>query len=166
VLKRIWRADRPWKGFGQVGEGYGMPSSHTQAAAFLVAWGIGYALTSGRRYTGNAVVERLALVQSIRSYIWVFALVLWSLLVAYSRCVLFASAIRFGPTEQMAPALPLPTPDRRRIHRRSASRVRLLRLDRVPPPLSSGINPRSITRPGRISVAGCRRCWRVAVRRR
>jgi dolichyldiphosphatase len=88
VLKRIWRADRPWKGHGEVGEGYGMPSSHTQAAAFLVAWSIGYALTSERRYSqGNKVSGRLALVRSVRKGVWVFGVVLWSLLVAYSRYV-------------------------------------------------------------------------------
>ncbi|RSH92727.1 hypothetical protein EHS25_008173 [Saitozyma podzolica] len=86
VLKRIWRADRPWKGHGEVGEGYGMPSSHTQAAAFLVAWSIGYALTSERRYTqGTKASGRLALVRTVRKGIWVFGVVLWSILVAYSR---------------------------------------------------------------------------------
>jgi membrane-associated phospholipid phosphatase len=88
VLKRIWRADRPWKGHGEVGEGYGMPSSHTQAAAFLVAWSIGYALTSERRYTqGTKASGRLALVRTVRKGIWVFGVVLWSILVAYSRYV-------------------------------------------------------------------------------
>lgn len=87
VLKRVWKAERPWVGYGEVGRGYGMPSSHSQAAGFLVAWGVGYALTMLRRYAGS-MDGRLEVMRRWRTRVYVFGLVLWSLLVAYSRYVL------------------------------------------------------------------------------
>ena len=86
VLKEAWKAERPFPGYGEVGRGYGMPSSHSQAAGFLVAWGVGYAMTSSRRY-GVESDEALKLVRKWRLRVYVFGLVLWSSLVAYSRCV-------------------------------------------------------------------------------
>ena len=85
VLKRIWKAERPYVGHGEVGRGYGMPSSHAQAAGFLVAWGIGYSLTMQRRYRLEELQGRLAIVRRWRSRVYVFGLVLWSALVSYSR---------------------------------------------------------------------------------
>lgn len=96
ILKRWWKGDRPYKGLlglGDVGEGYGMPSSHAQAAGFLVAWGMGYALSMEKRRdmearkTGRAVDTRpgVQTVRTVRTAVCLFGLVLWSLLVAYSR---------------------------------------------------------------------------------
>lgn len=90
-LKRIWKGDRPYTGHLEIGDGYGMPSSHAQAAGFLVAWGVGYALTLDRRAAratpGSAVVVSPALraVRQARTAIFVFGLLLWSVLTAYSR---------------------------------------------------------------------------------
>ena len=89
-LKRIWKGERPYKGLlGEVGDGYGMPSSHSQAAGFLFAWGVGYWLTRDlrRRISGRANVEEGGKVQGVVRGIYVFGLGLWSLLVAYSRYV-------------------------------------------------------------------------------
>lgn len=87
VLKRVWKAERPYIGYGEVGRGYGMPSSHAQAAGFLGAWGLGYALTIGRRYTGSGTErnERLEVVRTWRARVYLFGLILWSALVSYSR---------------------------------------------------------------------------------
>ncbi|KAL0252920.1 hypothetical protein I308_102313 [Cryptococcus tetragattii IND107] len=60
VLKRLFKGERPYIGHSEVGAGYGMPSSHSQAAGFLVAWGIG-------------------------TRVYVFGLLLWSVGVSYSR---------------------------------------------------------------------------------
>lgn len=88
-LKRLLKGERPYIGFGEVGDGYGMPSSHSQAAAFLAAWGIGYWLTLARRtpiVCTHAVNDaRAKLVATIRRAVYLFGLVLWSSLVAYSR---------------------------------------------------------------------------------
>lgn len=89
VLKRILKGERPYIGFGEVGDGYGMPSSHSQAAAFLVAWGIGYWLTLGRRslacHTHAVNDARAKTIAKIRRCVYLFGLVSWSLSVAYSR---------------------------------------------------------------------------------
>ena len=93
--------ERPYVGRGEVGDGYGMPSSHTQAAAFLVAWGIGYAMTLDRRKQQSAqtrssarrkvsasrtrYISRVEHIQSWRTGVYLLGLVLWSSLVAYSR---------------------------------------------------------------------------------
>ncbi|RXK42553.1 hypothetical protein M231_00107 [Tremella mesenterica] len=79
VLKRIWRSERPYKGLGEVGHGYGMPSSHSQAAGFTFAWAIGYALTSGTRY------DRETSIGKVRRWVYIAGCGLWSILVAYSR---------------------------------------------------------------------------------
>lgn len=93
-LKRIWKGDRPYVGMGVIGDGYGMPSSHSQAAGFLVAWGIGYALTMEKRRSAALVIPGTAVsgrsqgavvVGQIRTGVYVLGLVLWSLLTAYSR---------------------------------------------------------------------------------
>jgi len=87
-LKKVLKGERPYVGHGEVGEGYGMPSSHSQAAGFLVAWGIGYWLTLDRRRAnlqrpkGNEGGE---VVGQVRRGIYLFGLVTWSLSVAYSR---------------------------------------------------------------------------------
>ncbi len=67
-----------------------MPSSHAQAAGFLVAWGVGYVLSSTRRYgIGEGKVEgQLEVVRTWRTRIYVFGLMLWSVLVSYSRQVI------------------------------------------------------------------------------
>ena len=98
--------ERPYVGYGELGEGYGMPSSHTQAAAFLVAWGVGYAMTLDRRretdgWRGLVAPsptaqsardkkrkETAEMIQRWRTRIYLFGLVLWSSLVAYSRYAL------------------------------------------------------------------------------
>lgn len=90
VLKRILKGERPYIGYGEVGDGYGMPSSHSQAAAFLVAWGAGYWLTTGRRSSvvyAHAVNDaRAETIAQVRRGIYLFGLITWSLSVAYSRC--------------------------------------------------------------------------------
>lgn len=95
LIKRVVKQDRPFYGVDgwpiEVGEGYGWPSSHSQQAGFLLAWGIGYALTSAKRHQDLArkpsspAVER---VRAVRRAVYVFGLALWSVLVAYSRYVL------------------------------------------------------------------------------
>ena len=90
TLKRIWKGDRPYVGMGEVGQGYGMPSSHSQAAGFLVSWGIGYALTRRKRNVESgdtARSESAQRVRSIRDGVYLFGLILWSILTAYSRYV-------------------------------------------------------------------------------
>jgi dolichyldiphosphatase len=88
-LKRVLKGERPYMGFGEVGDGYGMPSSHSQAAGFLVAWGVGYWMTLGRRRlavrtrAGKSVGAKL--VGKVRRTFYLLGLVAWSLLVAYSR---------------------------------------------------------------------------------
>lgn len=84
VLKRIFKGERPYIGHGEVGAGYGMPSSHSQAAGFLVAWGIGYVLTHADR---NEQVRsaRAEMVRKWRTRVYVFGLLLWSVGVSYSR---------------------------------------------------------------------------------
>jgi dolichyldiphosphatase len=88
-LKRVLKGERPYLGYGEVGDGYGMPSSHSQAAGFLVAWGVGYWLTLGqRRLAGPHRArgqEKAELVGRVRRSIYLLGLVTWSLLVAYSR---------------------------------------------------------------------------------
>jgi dolichyldiphosphatase len=93
-LKRIWKGDRPYTGHLEIGDGYGMPSSHSQAAGFLLAWGVGYALTldrrSGSQQTAGTKPEGTAstavqTVRRARTGIFVFGLLLWSALTAYSR---------------------------------------------------------------------------------
>lgn len=95
ILKKLLKGKRPYAdmGMGEVGEGYGMPSSHSQAAGFLVAWGVGFALTLNerRRLTGGKeqvkVDSGVEIVRKVRVGVYVFGLVLWSLLTAYSRYV-------------------------------------------------------------------------------
>lgn len=105
LIKRAVKQDRPFRGVdgwpAEVGEGYGWPSSHSQQAGFLFAWGVGYALTLAKRAEVAAVrraspaVER---VRSVRRAVYVFGLGLWSVLVAYSRYVISSSA---GSLERM-----------------------------------------------------------------
>lgn len=84
MLKRLFKSERPYIGHGEVGAGYGMPSSHSQAAGFLVAWGIGYALTlEGRSEQIKSV--RAEMVRTWRTRVYVFGLLLWSVGVSYSR---------------------------------------------------------------------------------
>ncbi|WVF70837.1 hypothetical protein IAT40_005631 [Kwoniella sp. CBS 6097] len=91
ILKRLLKGDRPYIGHGEVGTGYGMPSSHSQAAGFLVAWGVGYALTlakrgsSGRAGAGAGAGARLQVVRKGRNGIYLFGLLVWSFGVSYSR---------------------------------------------------------------------------------
>ncbi|WVR05638.1 hypothetical protein IAU60_002660 [Kwoniella sp. DSM 27419] len=89
ALKRVLKGDRPHIGHKEVGTGYGMPSSHAQAAGFLVAWGAGYAMTLSRRRTssssGVAGAARAQLIQRVRNGIYLLGLVVWSIGVSYSR---------------------------------------------------------------------------------
>lgn len=88
ALKRWLKGERPYKGMGlgEVGDGYGMPSSHSQAAGFVCAWGVGYALASQarRRAQGLKSESRIGV---IRRAVYVVGLIAWSALVAYSRYV-------------------------------------------------------------------------------
>jgi dolichyldiphosphatase len=87
-LKRTFRAPRPFPNRPHVGHGFGMPSSHTQTAAFVLAWGVGYALSLEARYSATtAVTQRVKLVRRVRTGIYLFGLAAWSLTVAYSRYV-------------------------------------------------------------------------------
>ncbi|KAK4689896.1 dolichyldiphosphatase, partial [Tremellales sp. Uapishka_1] len=85
VLKRVWRAERPFMGFGEVGDGYGMPSSHSQFAGFLFAWGIGFVLTMDKRYQDVGKSSQVRAVRLWRTRIYLAGLGVWSLLVSYSR---------------------------------------------------------------------------------
>ena len=97
VLKRFANASRPYVGHGEIGHGYGMPSSHSQAAGFLLAWGAGYYLTLEQKRDSTRVTPssngstktdvRVESVRRIRSGVYLFGLGLWSVLVAYSRYV-------------------------------------------------------------------------------
>lgn len=84
-LKRVLKGDRPYKGVEYVGEGWGMPSSHSQAAGFLFVWGVGYALTIAKRGETNGRGDTLKMIRTVRNGIYLFGLGLWSILVAYSR---------------------------------------------------------------------------------
>lgn len=88
-LKRVLKGERPYLGYGEVGDGYGMPSSHSQAAGFLVAWGVGYWLTlARRRMSGPSRINgdsKARTIGQIRRGIYLLGLITWSILVAYSR---------------------------------------------------------------------------------
>jgi len=87
-LKKVLKGERPYLGHGEVGDGYGMPSSHSQAAGFLVAWGTGYWFTLDRRRANIQTPKRsdgAKMVGQVRRSIYLFGLVTWSVLVAYSR---------------------------------------------------------------------------------
>jgi len=84
ALKRAIRAPRPFPHKAHVGDGYGMPSSHAQAAAFVLAWGIGYAVSLEARYGGRSS-GRVAAIRVVRHGIYLFGLAAWSGAVAYSR---------------------------------------------------------------------------------
>ncbi|TXT10946.1 hypothetical protein VHUM_01697 [Vanrija humicola] len=85
LLKRVLKAPRPFPDILHVGDGYGMPSSHSQAGAFVAAWAVGYALSLRSRYTRAAGSPRIALVRKVRTGIYVFGVFAWSAAVAYSR---------------------------------------------------------------------------------
>ncbi|KAL7423688.1 hypothetical protein Q5752_001270 [Cryptotrichosporon argae] len=88
VLKDIFAHARPDASLGAGAVGYGMPSSHSQAAGFLCAWGAGFYLTRRRRRTSagsggpKAQAER---VRQVIDAIYMIGLAAWSVLVAYSR---------------------------------------------------------------------------------
>ena len=91
-LKKALKGKRPYAdmGMGEVGEGWGMPSSHSQAAGFLVAWGVGYALTMDKRREKEGTVrvkqgDGVDVLRKVRMGVYVFGLGLWSVLTAYSR---------------------------------------------------------------------------------
>lgn len=85
ALKRALRSPRPYPDHPHIGDGYGMPSSHAQAGAFVLAWGIGYALSQPARYPARTVSKRAETMHRVRTGIYVFGLAAWSLTVAYSR---------------------------------------------------------------------------------
>lgn len=84
-LKRIWKEARPYKGLlAEVGDGYGWPSSHSQAAGFLAAWGLGYFYSiEGRGWVNSQGTRQTVRVWRARAYLGM--LLLWSFLTAYSR---------------------------------------------------------------------------------
>ncbi|WWC88127.1 uncharacterized protein L201_003031 [Kwoniella dendrophila CBS 6074] len=89
ILKRLLKGDRPYIGHGEIGNGYGMPSSHSQAAGFLVAWGLGYSRTLASRDINNnsrpQSSDRLQIIRNVRNGIYVLGLIIWSIGVSYSR---------------------------------------------------------------------------------
>lgn len=85
ALKRALRAPRPYPHLPHIGHGYGMPSSHAQAGAFVLAWGIGYALSQSARYSPSPISDRTETLRRGRTGIYLFGLLAWSLAVAYSR---------------------------------------------------------------------------------
>lgn len=85
ALKRVLRVPRPYPHLPDVGSGYGMPSSHAQAGAFVLAWGIGYALSQGQRYPPRRESEQAKAMHAVRTGIYLFGLAAWSVAVAYSR---------------------------------------------------------------------------------
>lgn len=85
LLKRLLKSPRPFPHLPHVGHGYGMPSSHTQAASFVLAWGIGYWLSIESRYDNRPLESRTRTIRKIRSGIYLFGLFAWSLTVAASR---------------------------------------------------------------------------------
>lgn len=84
-LKRILKSPRPFPHLPHVGHGYGMPSSHTQAASFVLAWGIGYWLSIEARYDNMPTDARTRTVRKVRTGTYVFGLFAWSIAVAASR---------------------------------------------------------------------------------
>lgn len=86
-LKRIWKGARPYSGQGGIGDGFGMPSSHAQAAGFLVSWGLGYVLTRRQRRVSQSQLDGAGSIRKFRTGVYIFGLVLWSLLTAYSRYI-------------------------------------------------------------------------------
>lgn len=90
ALKRVWKGDRPYQGLlGDVGDSYGMPSSHSQAAGFLVGWGIVYYLAHGSNPAMEGKSEsRQSMIARYRQAIYMVGLVTWSVTVAYSRSVI------------------------------------------------------------------------------
>ncbi|WVQ71120.1 hypothetical protein IAR50_000645 [Cryptococcus sp. DSM 104548] len=84
ALKRIVKEGRPYTGHGELGTGYAWPSSHAQAAGFLVAWGLGYAWTLDKRSTRSQSASSET-VRNWRTRIYVFGLLVWSVGVSYSR---------------------------------------------------------------------------------
>jgi dolichyldiphosphatase len=88
LLKRLIRAPRPFPHIPHVGDGYGMPSSHAQAGAFVFAWGLGYACSLEARYGAGAGRQGArGVVRRVRAGIYLFGLLAWSGAVAYSRYV-------------------------------------------------------------------------------
>ncbi|WWC60561.1 uncharacterized protein I303_103135 [Kwoniella dejecticola CBS 10117] len=90
ILKRTLKGDRPYKGHGEIGTGYGNPSSHSQAAGFLVAWDIGYAMTLSIRATTTTPTRKsdqgtLGIIRKVRNGVYVVGLIVWSIGVSYSR---------------------------------------------------------------------------------
>lgn len=87
VLKRVLKGQRPYFGHEHIGHGYGMPSSHSQAAGYLAAWGIAYALTQDKRMSmGTAPrMSGAETIRKARTGVYLVGLVVWSLLTAYSR---------------------------------------------------------------------------------
>ncbi|CAK9783411.1 hypothetical protein CC85DRAFT_325262 [Cutaneotrichosporon oleaginosum] len=99
ALKRALRAPRPFPHLAHVGHGYGMPSSHAQAGAFVLAWGVGYAMSLDARYSraAGARGQRAEAMRRVRVGIYLFGLAAWSVAVAYSRY-----ALRYHSIPQIA----------------------------------------------------------------
>jgi len=99
-LKRVLKGERPYLGYGEVGDGYGMPSSHSQAAGFLVAWGVGYWMTLGQRRLASPHrargQEMAKMVGRVRRSIYLLGLITWSILVAYSRQAAMSGTLEAG----------------------------------------------------------------------
>ncbi|TYJ55856.1 hypothetical protein B9479_003379 [Cryptococcus floricola] len=84
ALKRIVKEGRPYTGHGELSTGYAWPSSHAQAAGFLVAWGLGYAWTMDKRST-KLRSQSSETIRRWRTGIYVLGLIAWSVGVSYSR---------------------------------------------------------------------------------
>ncbi|GHJ90371.1 hypothetical protein NliqN6_6773 [Naganishia liquefaciens] len=86
VLKRRWKGIRP----GKLGDGYGMPSSHSQFLGYSSTFLIVHLLLIHQREqgTGRALAVRNTFTAKVTRYGLVVGLVAWSLLTGYSRVYL------------------------------------------------------------------------------
>ncbi|WVN85554.1 uncharacterized protein L203_100702 [Cryptococcus depauperatus CBS 7841] len=81
-LKRLLKGKRPFIDHAELGAGYGMPSSHAQAAGFLAAWGLAYSILHN---AGNGRRLPATTIRRWRNGLYIFALLTWSVGVSYSR---------------------------------------------------------------------------------
>ncbi|KAJ9103309.1 hypothetical protein QFC20_004784 [Naganishia adeliensis] len=86
ILKRRLRGVRP----GALGEGYGMPSSHSQFLGYSSTFLITHLLLIHQRHpgTGRPLPVRGTTTAKVTRYGLIFGLVSWSLLTGYSRVYL------------------------------------------------------------------------------
>ena len=166
ILKRLYKAERPFPGYGEVGRGYGMPSSHAQASGFLVAWGVSYVITGKRRCIVSSPEKGiLEAIRWWRTRVYVFGLLLWSWLVSYSRWVQPCSEAfkveGLSATPQMAPIISFANTSHSGLHLRSHHWRYVLYRDRIHPPLSPCFIIRADTKIRRGALGRDRRGWRM-----